>query len=170
MWCDSFCSLSVGTSISEESAASVFMTEEAIRTSVYPYSTLRMEAAIIHGMLVPIYQDTWQFIPEYHTHMRKNSQKHSQMGNFVDHQVWWCKWCYFLSLQCIEQVGVVAILCSCVYEVSVAILLLALNFFFCFLLSLSLFFPLPLFQILTGSALMISVPYHLFFMGPTMFL
>jgi len=77
----------VGTSISEESAASVFMTEEAIHTYVYPSSTLRMEAAIIHGMLVPIYQDTWQFIPEYFTHKSKNSQKHSQVGSFVDHQV-----------------------------------------------------------------------------------
>lgn len=81
----------MGTSISEESASSVFVTEEATHTSVYPSSTLRMEAAIIHGMLVPIYQDTWQVIPEYLTHKSKNSQMHSQMENFVDHQVWWCK-------------------------------------------------------------------------------
>jgi len=62
----------VGTSISEESAASVFVTEEATHTSVYPSSTLKMEAAIIHGMLVFIYQDTWQLIPEYLTHKSKN--------------------------------------------------------------------------------------------------
>jgi hypothetical protein len=61
--------------------------EEAVHTSVYPSSTLRMEAAIIHGILVPIYQDTWKLIPEYLTYKSKNSQKHSQMGNFVDHQV-----------------------------------------------------------------------------------
>jgi len=77
----------VGTCNSEESAASVFVMEEAVHTSVYPSSTLRIEAAIIRGILVPIYQDTWQLIPEYLTHKSKNSQKHSQMGNFVDHQV-----------------------------------------------------------------------------------
>ena len=83
MWL--FVALSVGTSISEEHAASVFMTEEAIHTFVCPSSTLRMEAAIIHGMLVPIYQDTWQLIPKYITYKSKNSQKHTQVGNFVDH-------------------------------------------------------------------------------------
>jgi hypothetical protein len=85
MWL--FVALSVGASISEESAASIFMAEESVHTSVYPSSTLRMEAAVSHRMFVPSTKNHG-----ISSQTGKNSQK---MGNFVDHWVSWCMCCLF---------------------------------------------------------------------------